>query len=481
MRCNAVKKRLWSWCVALIFLVNAWNITAFAESVDENPVKNAGFENISSDEWVAYNTAGIDSDHAHTGEYCARVEKGSGYEQTLYLKPDSNYVLTAWAKAEKNGSVMTLGVKNYGGPETFSATVSDVYEKLTVTFTTGADASAAVIYGYRQDNGAGAGYFDDVELVEVESLEAYRPLVNAAEPLVIPTYEGSDQPTHPSVVKFDEPWNGYIYWMAMTPYPYNDGSFENPSIVASDDGIHWIEPDGVENPLVETPKIGHNCDADLVYVPSQDELRIYYVDADDRISSRVKMMRSSDGVVWSEPQIVMKDLIRKYSILSPSVEVLPDGTFMMWYVDAGNAGWNSQKNEVKYCTSADGIKWSGATTCTDFVQPGYQIWHIDVHYEENTGTYYAVFPAYPNGTDCDHCNLFFAVNRTGNQWEMFSKPVLKPSSQDAWDDFCIYRSSLLIEDGALTVWYGAKKRSDSSWHTGVAQRSFDEFISILES
>ena len=163
----------------------------------------------------------------------------------------------------------------------------------------------------------------------------------------------------------------------MTPYPFNDGSYENPSIVASNDGESWIVPEGGSNPLAGTPSPGHNCDVDLVYVPASDELRMYYVEADDIISSRVKMMSSRDGVHWSEPQVVMQDLVRKYSILSPSIEILPDGTYMMWYVDTGNAGWNSQNNQVKYRTSADGIKWSGAVTCTDFVQPGYQIWHIE--------------------------------------------------------------------------------------------------------
>ncbi len=205
----------------------------------------------------------------------------------------------------------------------------------------------------------------------MQDLAPYQPLMNAAVPQVIPTYDGTDQPTHPSVVKFDQPWHGYKYWMVMTPYPFNDGSYENPSIVTSNDGENWAVPEGVTNPLVGTPNPGHNCDADLVYVSELDELRIYYVEADDIISSRVKMMSSRDGVQWSEPQVVLKDLIRKYSVLSPSIEILPDG-----------------------------INWSGAVACTGFVQPGYQIWHIDVHYDVPTETYYAIYPAYPDGTDC---------------------------------------------------------------------------------
>lgn len=472
-----MKKRLTACLIACVLLCISFLSVAAAEGPDL--VANGSFETGDSTGWDPFNTAEVVDTAPHSGNYCAKVGKNSGYEQTVALSPNTNYVLTGWAKTE-NGAVMTLGVKNYGGPEIFSTTVSAEYQKLTVTFTTGPETQTTTIYGYRQNSGSGAGYFDDVELTPVQDLAPYQPLMNAAVPQVIPTYDGTDQPTHPSVVKFDQPWHGYQYWMAMTPYPFNDGSYENPSIVASNDGENWVVPAGVTNPLVGTPNPGHNCDADLVYVPELDELRIYYVEADDIISSRVKMMSSRDGVQWSEPQVVLKDLIRKYSILSPSIEILPDGTYMMWYVDTGNAGWNSQNNQVKYRTSADGIHWSGAVTCTDFVQPGYQIWHIDVHYDAPTETYYAIYPAYPNGTDCDHCNLFFAVNRTGKQWETFNQPILKPSVAGGWDDFCIYRSSMLIDNGILKVWYGAKKQEDSSWHTGLTMRDFSEFMEILD-
>ena len=249
---------------------------------DVNLIVNGGFETGDHTGWSAFNSAIIDTTSPHTGTYCAKVDKNSSYEQTVSLAPNTKYVLTGWAKSE-NSAVMTLGVKNYGGQESFSATVSAEYQKLTVTFVTNNEPCVATIYGYRQNSGTGAGYFDDVELVSVQDLAPYQPLMNAASPQTIPTYDGTNQPTHPSVVKFDQPWNGYTYWMAMTPYPYNDGSYENPSIVVSNDGENWIVHSGLTNPLVGTPNPGHNCDADLVYVPEFNELRIYYVEADDSI------------------------------------------------------------------------------------------------------------------------------------------------------------------------------------------------------
>ena len=64
---------------------------------------------------------------------------------------------------------------------------------------------------------------------------------------------------------FDTPWNGYRFWMAMTPYPYNNDGLEDPSILVSNDAQTWIVPEGLTNPLTPAPKPGHNCDVELVY------------------------------------------------------------------------------------------------------------------------------------------------------------------------------------------------------------------------
>ncbi|SCJ34689.1 Uncharacterised protein [uncultured Clostridium sp.] len=39
--------------------------------------------------------------------------------------------------------------------------------------------------------------------------------------LYIETYlAGKNQPTHPNIIKFNERWNGYKYWMGYTPFPW---------------------------------------------------------------------------------------------------------------------------------------------------------------------------------------------------------------------------------------------------------------------
>lgn len=60
--------------------------------------------------------------------------------------------------------------------------------------------------------------------------------------LKIPVYNNPKdyQTTHPAVLYFANGWNGYKFWMGHTPYEYNNELLENPSIVASNDGINWV-------------------------------------------------------------------------------------------------------------------------------------------------------------------------------------------------------------------------------------------------
>ena len=70
--------------------------------------------------------------------------------------------------------------------------------------------------------------------------------------LNIETYlAGKDQPTHPSIVSFDDEWNGYKYWMAYTPYPEANGEEENPCIAVSNDLYKWETPVGMVNPIAD--------------------------------------------------------------------------------------------------------------------------------------------------------------------------------------------------------------------------------------
>jgi len=280
--------------------------------------------------------------------------------------------------------------------------------------------------------------------------------VNAAAPLDIPTYEGSGQVVHPDVAHFPEGWRGHKYWMAMTPYPFDTDSYENPSIVVSDDGLSWSVPEGLENPLAPRPACDHNSDADVVYNPRTDQLYVYYTEQSraDRCPGEngnvVRLVTSPDGVNWSAPQTVMSwSLDRDPLYVSPAV-VHVDGVFHMWIANNSNV--------VGHATSADGIHWSPLDAVNVTPPP----WHLDVAHAD--GEYVMLLVDSPLAG----ANLRVAMSRDGANWTPAADPVLRPSS--GWDDERIYRSTLIYDESArlLKLWYCARS-SAGQWHVGYTE------------
>src|SRR5699024_8293928 len=88
---------------------------------------------------------------------------------------------------------------------------------------------------------------EKIEIPDMDLSKSPIYLTQKPQILDIPTYEGSGKAVHPSVHAFRIPWNGYRFWMAFTPYP--NTQHENPSIVASGDGVNWVVPSGLTNPI----------------------------------------------------------------------------------------------------------------------------------------------------------------------------------------------------------------------------------------
>ena len=275
-------------------------------------------------------------------------------------------------------------------------------------------------------------------------------------PLDIPTYEASGQAVHPDVVYFPHGWHGHKYWMAMTPYPYDTDTYEDPSILVSDDGLSWSVPDGLTNPIVPRPQCDHNSDPDIVYNPSSDELYLYYTEQlrADRCpgqnANSVRLVTSPDGVNWSVPQTIMTwSLDTDPLYLSPAV-VYVDGVFHMWL--AGSAGG------VAHATSDDGTHWSPLESIDLTPAP----WHLDVAYVG--GEFVMLIVDSPVAG----AHLVAATSKNGVNWSAGNDAVLSPG--DGWDDERIYRSTLVYDDsaGLLRLWYSARS-SAGQWHIGYSE------------
>ena len=275
---------------------------------------------------------------------------------------------------------------------------------------------------------------------------------------------------HPSVVQFDAPWNGYHYWMAMTPYTNYNGYVENPSILASNDGLSWVVPAGVENP-VALNKAAQYADTQLLYDSASNELWLYYL---DKTFPGIVRMRSSNGVNWSAAEHVLG--APALQCLSPAVEK-SGSTYYMWLVDTPS-GWNSTSSKIQLHTSSDGKNWSAPQTA-EIDQPGYVIWHIDVSWVPSKSEFWMLLASYPVGTSSGNTSLFFARSSDGLHWTTYRRPILWASGS-GWDSGEIYRSTFVYDEPTdkLRIWYSAE--SKQTWHTGYTECNYTALLSWLE-
>ena len=294
----------------------------------------------------------------------------------------------------------------------------------------------------------------------------------AASPLSIPTSPGSgEEAIHPSVVKFGSKWpdaNGYLYWLALTPYP--DNQRENPEIVASDDGEAWEVPSGLTNPIDASPggSSDFNADTCLFYDSSADELWCYYL-SDVSGSVTIHRRTSSDGTTWAAEEDVLSPTATE---LSPTV-VKVSTTYYMWVVDTTN------DDLVRY-DSTDGATWGNRTVCTIDDIP----WHIEVRYISSESTYLLLAQAGQNQS-----NLYWWTSSDGTTFSFSSACVLRAQASPAYGtktawDHEDYRATFWEDGGTIEIWYsahvidaGVAPGDGGDWATGkAADRALSDLV-----
>lgn len=114
---------------------------------------------------------------------------------------------------------------------------------------------------------------------------------------------------HPKVIYKPGGWNGFQYWMLMTPYWGVIGSksqYENPTVLCSHDGINWQEPDGLVNPI-DVPNDGDSSywsDTHLVLGEDGFLYAFYRGNHFGGVNRLYAYKRSRNGVDWSERKVI---------------------------------------------------------------------------------------------------------------------------------------------------------------------------------
>jgi hypothetical protein len=302
--------------------------------------------------------------------------------------------------------------------------------------------------------------------------------------LNIQTYEGSGQSVHPDVVHFPSPWQGWGYWMVMTPYPKGDEAFENPSILVSHDGLLWQAPAGLTHPLAKTPgKLGYNSDPDMSYDAANNRLVVLYREV-TTTQNLIWSTTSTDGVHWSKHTLAF--VRPNHSMVSPTVTFGAAGTPMLWYVDAGPKKCAERTTHVMMeqgsgpgalVPSTPEHGWTAPKL--NLRQPGKNIWHMDVSWIPERQEYWAVYVAYP-GNKCYGQDLFFARSSDGVTWTTYTIPFLR-HDEASWTTNTLYRASVLYDASRDAIqFYVSASSADKTWHLGYVDYQLKTFLASLE-
>lgn len=278
----------------------------------------------------------------------------------------------------------------------------------------------------------------------------------------IPTYEGSGVAVHPSVYFNPSGWNGYKYWMAMTPYPSPQVALENPSIVASNDGNTWVVPAGVTNPIEPTPG-GAQYNSDPFLYMVDGTMYCFWRSVLDGGQESIYYRTSPDGVTWANKTLVWNNLMATRRPLAPCLARLSDGTWVMYAVDIVGS-----QRLVRYTAPAVTGPWSAGTNCVITGNTGVP-WHVDIH---NVNGEWQALVMSGGGAGGD---VYAAVSNDGINFTASANLLARYAG--SWDSV-YYKSCFIpaVKDGleGWDAWIGSGDFAASGQRVGRTFVAFDK-------
>ncbi|MGL3806620.1 hypothetical protein ACSYDW_11035 [Paeniglutamicibacter sp. R2-26] len=270
--------------------------------------------------------------------------------------------------------------------------------------------------------------------------------------LAIPTpdpFTKAGQAVHPSVLCFPQKWNGYRYWMGVTPYAGGHDRYEDPCILASHDGDKWVVPRGLANPLDNAPgRPRYNSDPNLVF--HDGRLHLFWRYLDKKAAGREENMflrTSADGVEWT-PKVKVYGSDRKVRrLVSPSFQFV-DGAWHMWAVDIVPA----HKPLVHLTSPGPTGPWTEPAACQVPVKPRKTPWHV--HIKRIGGQYVGLLnDTLVGGKGARKGELYLITSDDGETWKRSSKSII-PRKGPHHDN--LYASTFIRTAQGIDVWYSAR-------------------------
>ena len=292
-----------------------------------------------------------------------------------------------------------------------------------------------------------------------------RMQVNPTEPLDIVTYDGSNKPTHPAILYFENGWAGHKFWLAYSPFPGNNNTYENPCIAYSEDGVNFTS-DGISNPIEDTPmengtKVGYNSDPHLVVVNGVMECwwRTHHQSGSNANHEIIYRKKSTDGINWG----VKEELFRVNdaaagSCMSPAV-IYEDGIYKIWTV--------YKQQVMRYYESTTGADWSHIRDINvdNPNYPTYKVWHIDVIHTEKGYEFVGCY--HPTNDYNDNKYIYYAVS-SDNITYSERVLILTPGKTGNFDATELYRPAIARVGNKVMIYYGCRNGA-GNWKIGMIE------------
>lgn len=266
--------------------------------------------------------------------------------------------------------------------------------------------------------------------------------IGNARELLIKTYDGLDQATHPSVCKF----NGR-YYLAVTPFPYGNDFYENPCLYKSKDGESFFPIDGCY-PIVQPHKHDKLIYLSDPYLYTEDEkLKLIYRECSyynkDQYKASIYSIELHPGIKRIEPTKLFDS---ETGGMSPCV-ILEDDDKYIYYVSFEGQHTSLKKKRFnssgEYDVQVDGIP-------SDLM-----LWHIDIFIAEDNNT----IGLFTMSTDHfgSGARLFVATNRDGI-WTIGKEIFFDKKLITKMYKSCVAR----MDDGSFRL-YVSVRRKDRKW------------------
>jgi hypothetical protein len=289
------------------------------------------------------------------------------------------------------------------------------------------------------------------------------------------TFDGSDQVVHPDIAFPTIDSGDQRPLLAVTPYPWGNPRFENPSVFRGDRAVTWSVQTGVANPIVR-PNGGYLSDPDALWLPDAHEFWLFYrhVNTDNEIL----VTQSADGVRWSAGKTVFR--APNHTAVSPTVVRRSPTEWLMWTVNAGHLGCDAASTTVELRRSSDGLTWSRPSTVS-LSLAGVFPWHLEVQWVAELREYWALFNGKVAGS-CTTDALYLATSADGVTWKTYPSPVLRRGAIPELNDI-VYRATFAYDAtrDLVSLWHsGARYTSRGyEWHAAFERRRRSDLFSSI--